>query len=62
MARKTNWKSGFIKKVFSEPVGIADPISFLILSAVESPINKLNFFFIKLTIAESIASPAILKE
>ena len=52
----------FIKKVFSEPVGIADPISFLILSAVESPINKLNFFFIKLIIAVSIASPATLKE
>ena len=33
----------FIKKVFVD-VGTAVPISFLIFSAVESPISKLNFF------------------
>ena len=37
------------QKVFV-PVGTAVPISFFIFSAVESPINRLNFFLIKLII------------
>ena len=52
----------FISIVSSFSLGKAEPISILIFSAVRSPIRRLYFFFIKLIIEASNASPAHLIE